>query len=143
MVAVVSEIIHQADLGNHDQEVNHARMRHRLDVAQGSTFGFANAAFAHLGQEVGIRHSAFKRKGEKKRRGRRQVQKRRTKCFQERICGDSACTYYQEVEGEGDQIWSALARIGATLEMHEPAGAANFDDIARGRQAQIQSEESE
>ena len=82
MVAVDSDIIiHQADLGNHDQEVNHARMRHRLDVAQGSTFGFANAAFAHLGQEVGIRHSAFKRKGEKKRRGRRQVQKRKTKCF--------------------------------------------------------------
>ena len=81
MVAVVSQIIHQAEFGNHDQEVNHARMRHRLDVAQGSTFGFANAALAHMGQEVGIRHYAFKRKGEKKRRGRRQVQKRRTKCF--------------------------------------------------------------
>ena len=81
MVAVVSEITHQADLGNHDQEVNHARMRHRLDVAQGSTFGFASAALAHMGQEVGIRHYAFKRKGEKKRRGRRQVQKRKTKCF--------------------------------------------------------------
>ena len=62
MVAVVSEIINQADLGNHDQEVNHARMRHRLEVGQGKEFGFANAAFAHLGQEIGIRHSALTKK---------------------------------------------------------------------------------
>ena len=45
MVAVVSEIIKQADLGNHDQEVNHARMRHRLEVSQVKDFGFANEAF--------------------------------------------------------------------------------------------------
>ena len=44
MVAVVSGVIKQADIGNHDQEVNHARMRHRLDVLPGIHIWFCECS---------------------------------------------------------------------------------------------------